>query len=513
MRHRIYDRQRSPADAAEFMLPVSFTDAYKNWRNRARKFSLKSIVSGAIDILCEPSSDPVSELGKAPWLTLLMVKWACQDRYSGGAHMPAISPAQLHDLRQRLWDFPERLDTGSTGTMPPELFMRQLVHPQLGFQRVLTKSFVREAALLAEQPEDHPLRRLFVEKTGFDVLAFIDLSLATSTRIVKGELAFPAAFLDSLHPVYTPEVVSAFQRSIARNYPDLVTFCRSLPDASRKVASELFEFPVLTRYPFFLNGSTMICWHPAVFYRGLESFVHSVLSEAGPEYIEPFSRLFEQHVLAEAGKVPARLFGEDALRALIAADTQVPDGLLSFPGCNVFIESKAGLYPESVMTVGNSDIFAHKTKAIRKAVDQAWATSLSLREQRRAPPQVLEADADYLLIVTNKELGASRGTALASMYPKGTLDYPNADAERLLPRKRVYVLSIDDFERLTNAASGSIELPAFLALCVRDDAEPRTARQLFEQHLNGRSVPARFSHTVEKAMDASLLRLRGALGG
>ena len=514
MRARIYDRQRNPADAAEFMLPVSFTDAYKNWRNRARKFSLESIVSGAIEILCEPSSDPVAELGKAPWLTLLMVKWACQDRHSGRAHMPAISRAQLNDLRQRLWDFPERLYTGSAGTMPPELFMRQLVRPQLGFQRALTKSFVREAALLGEQPENHPLRRLFVEKTAFDVLAFIDLSLATSTRIVKGERAFPAVFLNSLHPVHAPEVVSAFQRSIARTLPDLVTFCRSLPDANRKVASEFFEFPVLTRYPFFQNGSTMICWHPAVFYRGLESFVHSVLSEAGPDYIEPFSRLFEQHVLAEAGKVPARLFGEDALRGLISAETQVPDGLLSFPGCNVFIEAKAGLYRESVMTVGNSDVFAHKTTAIRKAVGQAWATSLSLREQRRAPLQVLEADADYLLIVTNKELGAGRGTALASMYPKGTLDYPNADAERLLPRKRVYVLSIDDFERLTNAAaSGYIELPAFLASCVHDDAEPRTARQLFEQHLNERSVPARFSHTIEKAIDASFLRLRGALGG
>ena len=66
---------------------------------------------------------------------------------------------------------------------------------------------------------------------------------------------------------------------------------------------------------------------------------------------------------------------------------------------------------------------------------------------------MLDADTDYLLIVTNKELGASKGTALASMYPEGTLDYPNAEAEGLLPRKRLYVLAIDDFERLTNAAA------------------------------------------------------------
>ena len=119
---------------------------------------------------------------------------------------------------------------------------------------------MREAALLAEQPKDYTLRKLFKEKTGFDILVFVDLSLATFTAIAKGERAFSDTFLSSLHPMYTPAVVSAFQRSIARTFPELVAFCRSLPDADRKVASEFFEFPALTRYPFFQTGRTMICW-------------------------------------------------------------------------------------------------------------------------------------------------------------------------------------------------------------------------------------------------------------
>ena len=52
---------------------LSFTDAYKAWRNRARKFNIESIVRGAIDVLGERSSDPVEELKKAPWITMLMV--------------------------------------------------------------------------------------------------------------------------------------------------------------------------------------------------------------------------------------------------------------------------------------------------------------------------------------------------------------------------------------------------------------------------------------------------------
>ena len=166
---------------------MSFTEAYKAWRNQARKFNPESIVRGAIDVLGERASDRVEELQKAPWLTMLMVKWACQDRFPGRAHLPSISPEQLYELRQRLWKFPGRLDMRGDNEMPLGLFMRQLTRPQLGFQREFSKSFVREAAMLAEQSEDYPLRRLFKKGCGFDVLEFIDLGLGAFGAILRGD--------------------------------------------------------------------------------------------------------------------------------------------------------------------------------------------------------------------------------------------------------------------------------------------------------------------------------------
>ena len=495
------------------MLRVSFDDAYREWRNRARRYDPKSIVHEALRLLCEPpSEDHVTELRKAPWLTMLMVKWACQDRYLDRKPASAITRPQLNDLRQRLWNIPERLDHRNRGAMPLRLFMRQLLRPQLGFQRGITRGFVREAVLLAEQGEAYPLRRLFREKTGFDVLDFIDLSLATFTVVLDGKRQFRDDYFDPLLSSYSKETISSYQSALARTYPELIAFCRALPNAEQKVASEYFEFPALTRYPFFRAGNSMVCWHPTVFYRGLEGFVHSVLSEAGQDYMERFSRLFERYVVTEARRVPTRFIGEDELRRYIADDTQVADGLLSFPGCNVFVESKAGLFNESVMTVGNNELFAHKTRAVTTAVAQAWATSVSLREQRRAPLDVLNAEKDYLLIVTNKELGTSRGTSFASIYPSGTLDYPNAEAERLLPLGRVYVLTIEDFERLTSAAAGGqIDVPAFLASCVEDDDAPQKMLMLFEQHLHRRGVLMQFSDPIERAIDASNARLEKAL--
>lgn len=492
---------------------VPFNDAYRAWRNRARRYDRESIVNGALDLLCEPCPDLGAELRNAPWLTMLMVKWVCQDRYLDGRRSPPITRGQLHDLRQRLWEFPERVDRPGPDTMTGRLFMRQIIRPQIGFQRGLSKSFVREAALLAAQPQEHPLRKLFKAKTGFDVQAFVDLSLATFGAIVDGRRAIPNSWFDSLGTGYAAGTVSCFQSSIARTLTELVTFCRSLPDAKRKVASEYFELPILTRYPFLRRGNDMICWHPTVLYRGLENFVHSVLSDAGQEYMDPFSRLFERHVVSEAKIAAIGFVCEDALRGWIAADTKVPDGLMSFPGCNVFVESKAGLFDESVMAVGNSEMFARKTREVRKAARQAWATSVSLREQRRAPASVLGADADYLLIVTNKELVISRGTVLASMCPEGSLECPNPEAERLLPLSRIYLLSIDDFERLMNGAAEGIDVPGFLASCVQDDSTPERALYLFEQHLDRRGVPRRFSRLIDATVESSLSRLGSALVG
>ncbi|WP_428102939.1 GapS1 family protein [Candidatus Rariloculus sp.] len=494
------------------MRRIPFNDTYKQWRNRARKYDPESIVRESLRCLREASIDQVEEFRTAPWRTLLIVKWVCQDKYLDGKIAPAITTGQLNDLRQRLWEFPQHLDRSNRETMPPQLLFRRILRSQKGFQRDITMSFVREAALLAEQNENYPLRRRFKEKTGFDVLDFIDLSLATFGAVIKGNRLLRDDWFSSLHKTYSGALVSAYQSSVSRTYPELLAFFRALPDASRKVASEYFEFPVLTRYPFFRTSEGMICWHPMVFYRGLEDFVHSVMSEEGQDYIGPFSKLFERHVVAESRKVPTRFIGEDDLREHIAPKTKVPDGLLSFRDCNVFVESKAALFNESAMTVGHRKYFARMTRPIPAAVEQAWATSVSLREQRSAPADVLNADTDYLLVVTNKELAPTRGTALASMYPKGTLDYPNAEAERLLPLSRVYVLAIDEFERLTNAAaSAQVDMPAFLASCVEHDKTPVQSVHLFEQHLDRQQVRSNYSDLVERAFDNGMSRIEKTL--
>ena len=176
------------------------------------------------------------------------------------------------------------------------------------------------------------------------------------------------------------------------------------------------------------------------------------------------------------------------------------------------MESKAGLFDESVMVVGHSEMFSRKTRTLRKALDQAWSASTGLRRKGCAPASVLEAKTDYLLIVTNKELSAGRGTSLAQMYPAGDLSYPCSEAEQYLPLENVYILSIEDFERLMAVSrSPDFDLPIFLHDCVVADQAPETSVFYFEQHLDRKQIPRDCSQLVVDAIDAIEGRLTRSL--
>lgn len=459
-----------------------------------------------MEVLREPVDSRLNDIRRAPWQVLLIVKWVCQDRYLDHNAVENISADVFNDLRQKLWELPKNISPGAKEYLPGKLFFRRLLNPQIGFQRTFSPAFVREASLLAQQPIGHPLRELFEKKIGISTLDFLDLTYATYAAILDGKRQFDLQWFEPLKVLYSDHVIHTFVSLVSRNFSELVAFCRSLPDAEHKVASEYFEFPILSRYPFFRSGSTIECWHPAVFYRGMENFVHSVLSEERQDYMDAFSKLFEKHVIEEAKQLNVPFLNEDTLRTFVAADTKVPDGLLSFPNCNIFIESKAGIFDQSIMTIGHSKFFSDRTRALKNAVAQAWATSVSLRNQKIAPSRVLESTSDYLLVVTNKELSASRGTALALMYPSDTLIYPNPEAEKLLPLEHIYFISVDDFERLIAGAS-NLDIPSFLRECVEADNNAETSVHFFEQHLDKRKVPRQFSKLVSIAIDDANNRL------
>jgi hypothetical protein len=291
-------------------LMVGFNDAYKEWRNRARKYRPLSIVRTAIHCLNEPVSSKLEGLERAPWQMLLLVKWVLQDRMMSDQTGRDITQSQFDELRQKLWEFPERVNLGTRETLPGELFFRQLINSQIGFQRHYSAGLVREGALLAQISQEQPLRRLFETKIGLSVFDFLDLSFSIYAAIVDGKAQLDIGWFEPLQNAYGSIAINSFLSCVSRTYPQLQMFCRDLPNSKEKMASEFYEFPVFVRYPFLRIENTLHCWHPAVFFKGLEGLVHSIMCEEGEAYTNSFSKLFEEHVIKEAKRVKAIFYDE-----------------------------------------------------------------------------------------------------------------------------------------------------------------------------------------------------------
>lgn len=137
-----------------------------------------------MDYLWHPVNSKLEELEKHPWQILLLIKWTLQDTLTSDKTGRDIKGSEFDELRQRVFDFPERVSLSATGSSAT-LFMRQLLHAQIAFQRNVSTSFTREAALLATLAQDHPLRLLFLSKTGLEPLDFIDLALVSYTAVLN----------------------------------------------------------------------------------------------------------------------------------------------------------------------------------------------------------------------------------------------------------------------------------------------------------------------------------------
>ncbi|TCT24296.1 hypothetical protein EDC35_101618 [Thiobaca trueperi] len=495
---------------------LSFNDAYKTWRNRARKYSRNSLIVTILNLLQRRHFDRFEALQRAPWISFLFLKWICQDPYFDRNIGRDVSDSEFNDLRNRLWNLTEGGHTHLSETRPGPLFLRQLINPQIPFQRRLTRGFVREAALLDQLQHDHPLIIMFRGLTGLSPAEFIDFSVAAHGAIANGNLDFSVKWFRPLARIHSGAKIQCFVNCIARTQPELIDFFRGLPESgrNRKVESEYYEFTPLRRYPFLLQGDVLKCWHPKVFERGIEGFVHSVLSEKGKPYIDRFSKIFERHIVDQAERIAPKFYDEAMLRGMLGEESKVPDGLLAWQGTNVFLESKAGLFDDSVLVAGHNRIFADKTSLIRKAIHQAWAVSVGISGNEHAPCEIRLAKNNYLLVITNKDINASRASMLAAMFELGRLEYPNDLAQTLLPLDHVYILFVDDYERLlAGLETGERSLPDILEDCVLRDSDPATSCYHFAMHLDHLKFGELRSCLVTNAFDQSLERLRVGLTG
>lgn len=486
-------------------------EVHRSIVNRLRRYSATSIADRALQMLWNPPTGEAEELRSAPWLTLLLVKWALQDNLVGLRVGPQIPSTEFDRLRQELWE----LQGPSHGEKPNVwLMLRYLVHVQVEFQRRESWGFLRWPALYARLDAGSTNRRQFREVMGIEPQAFLDLTYALYAAVLAREMPLGSDYLSTFRPTYGADLdrmYELFVRDLPGLRQDLQTH-----DAQRiRGKQELFEFPYLRRFPFLrLRDGRLHCWHPLVFARGLEDAVHLRLSALGADYVNEFSRVYERYVTELAATSGLPVLDEATYKAQVGGHAPAVEAIFEGENCNILVEAKMSLFGDDVLLQDNETAIYQKTKRVRDAIKQGWKVGELIRDPASGFGTRFEASQDFLLVVTSRELNLGSGERLQRLYASGVFDYPDAAAEQRLPLSNVFILSIEDFERAMGCvAAGEINLSAVLKDAVVANQRGDTARMFFSdffgQYTKRWSVPA----VMQDARRAAEGRIVAALGG
>ncbi|KDR41178.1 GapS1 family protein [Caballeronia glathei] len=469
--------------AAQIPMPkVGIEEAYRAIRNRLRRYSATSIIDAALHILWNPPVGRLDEVRSAPWLTLLIVKWALQD---DGVHLrigPPIPMEEMDRIRQALWDMPEKVRDDPV----PNIFLmlRTLMHAQIEFQRPESRGFMRWAALYARIPENRNERRQFRDAFGMEPDVFLVLSFALYAAVLAGDMPVTRGWMQPLRQTYGASVDRIYE-IFSR---DIISLREELrKDAARKVRrkAELHEFPYVKRFPLVQLQDGMIhCWHRLVFARGVEEIVHLRLSELfGEQYTQSFSRVFEDYVTELARESGLPMMTEAEYKAIVGGHMAAVEVMFDGDDCNILIEAKMSLFADDVL-LQDSPLVAHrKTKRVRDAIAQGWKVGKLIRENASLGER-FRKPRDFLLVVTSRELYIGGGEMLQRLFPAGEFGYPDEEAARCLPLSNVFVMGIEEFERLMGCVkAGEVKLPELLREAALANQDGRTSRMFFSDFL------------------------------
>lgn len=485
---------------------VSFAAAHQEMMRAMRPYSAESIIDAALRILRMPGLGQVDQLRAAPWQTLLLVKWALESPEVQSVRRPAIPQHEFDNLRQRLhaiWGWADVPHASG------HLLMRQIINAQIEFQRPPTFSFMRQPALIARLPKGHLLRQKFLELFGVEPDVYLDLAYTTLAAVYDKRDVFTREWYTPLEAAYGEQAITTFIGLLARDLQGLRKELARAPDDKPK-PSELFEFPLLSHFPLYLRPDGIYeSWHPTVMSRGLEMFVHRRFSALGPTYTEKYGEVFESYVIELLQETGLPFLDDNALRGIVGASASVPEAAVCLDDCNVFIEVKMGLFPDSLFVEESPAHLRNRTKAVRKAIKQGWSISASLRASNYHTGRTLSQEKDFLIVVTNRELNLSRGDLFASMFASaGGEQYLLAQAEQTLPLANVLFVSIDDFERLVGMLrTGTITLSQFLHDVATANARPDTSAYYLGDHLSRRDTGWPLSTLMAGAVEACTERL------
>lgn len=476
-----------------------------------RQYTVTSLVAAALRVLWGDYPTKLDELQTAPWHILLLLKWAFRDHHVALRAGRSVTSSEFNILRQRVQDL---MGSEFKRHRPENIFLMMRAHlQQIEFQKPEGWGFLRWPALIARQPVNQPSRRQFLSKIGMPPEHFMDLAFGLFAAGMNRELKLAQNWFDPVRHFYG-DSVDAMWRLVSRDFASLREEMREDKAQRLPLQQELYEFPYLKRFPFIkARDGRFHCWHPKVLARGLEDIVHNQLSELQSEYTEPFSRIFENYVMELTRSMSGAAVLEGEYKVLYGDRVSAVEAVVPCGDCNVMVEAKMSLFGDDVLLTDNMTQAHQKTKRIRDGIKQAWNVGKTLRDEDSLIPACSSATQDFLLVVTSRELFIGDGEKLLRLYRSGEFDYPDEQSRSNLPLCNVFVVSIENFERLSNAVrSGAVSLPALMKEAVEKNRDSATSAILFDAFIGKYVSSWGLSDLLLQARQESESRIRQAFG-
>lgn len=479
--------------------------------NKLRRFSGESIAKVALEVLWNPPVGLGQDVRSAPWLTLLLVKWAMQDKQVYLEVGPSISMEEFNGIRQELWSLQGAVQAEVSNVW---IMIRNLIYVQMEFQRAESWNFLRWPALYARLENNSKNRKHFRDVIGMEPEPFLDLSYCLYAAVLNRKMPLGRDYLSPLRTVYGADVDKIYDLF----YRDLNDLRRNLQmgDGQRiNGKQELFEFPYLKWYPFLrLKDGRVNCWHPLVFSRGLEDAVHIRLSNLGAEYVNEFSRVYEKYVTELAVECGQPMLDETSYKKKVGGHSPAVEVIFEGEDCNIFVEAKMSLFADDVLLQDNEKILFQKTKRLREAIKQGWRVGEIIRDPVNGFGDRFNSKEDYLLIVTSRELNIGNGEKLRQLFPTEDLNYPDEKAKARLPFSNIFILSIEEFERTIGCiASGEINLSKVLKCAVESNKSADKARMYFSDFISEYAKKWVYPRVMNEARQCAEERVRAAMKG
>lgn len=465
-------------------------EAFREVRNHLRKHYPSDIVFACIKRLNEKPTKIIQHLTMyPPWRLLLLIKWTFVYGEYYFPYRETLTVKKFNSLLNLMHKLTDYTDFQSINDV--FLFFRMAAFQQFWLQHEFNMvNFARQSLLFGKLDNEHPFKKIFIEKCGVSISEFIELAMMIMTRFtIEKEISVTAGWFRTVVDKYEPRTIQNFLDVLSTEFNPLKEKLIREQPRNRKVSYEVYEQTPLRENPLLKQGSIYYPFSTQLLARCLETFIYDTLRRDNAEdFMKKFGRpIFEKYVGDSIARTKIKYFNEKELANILPGKGKIVDYLLMDGNNRIFIDAKGVELSYLGKVEMDPRIIMGRTRdSIVKGIKQGLETAKRLKELGRIGEMELGKGDNYLIVVTFKDMYVGNGEDFYKYIVEDKLDRIIGQSDNLasIPFKHMYFMSIDDFDLLTSGiVSGGFNLTEIFDHAVKCDALWKTKKLTFGQHI------------------------------